>query len=150
MNKLRKIVLAALSAVLVASVGLFAACSGDDENESPIVTDGQSTLLQTEKSPEELTADEVIYAYLYKQSQLTSYKITTVGSTKATKGIVSYTQNINNLSIKHGDEFFAQSLSSSTLVNVTHQSFAKEVDGEIKIAYRNSENGNIATATRED
>lgn len=151
MNKLRKFLIAVLTTVMVASIGFFAACTNNDDNDGgyvPVKADGQSTLLQTDKSPEELTPDEVIYSYLYKQSQFTSYKITTTGSTYASKGIINYTQNINNVSIKHGDEYFAESVSTSTFVNLTHQSFAKTVDGEAKIAYRNSADGDISTATR--
>lgn len=68
----------------------FAGC-GQGGNSTPIEQPVESTVIETVKaSPEELSATEVAYAYLGKQKKFTSYKSSTVGTTKAEKGIVKY------------------------------------------------------------
>lgn len=151
MTKGKKVSALLLSVAMTASFCMLAACgSNDEEPEAAVEVEGQSTVLQTNKSPEELNADEVIYAYLYRQSQFSSYKITTTGSTYASKGIINYTQKIDNVAVKHADEYFAQAVSSSSFVNMSHQSFSKTVDGVSKVAYRNDLSGDISTASRAD
>lgn len=115
------------------------------KEEVPLETPGASTTLSTNKSPLELDAYSVAYAFLQKQTELTSYEIRTEGTTVANSA-VSYTQQIENLEIKHGDEYYQAANSSSALVKMVHQSFTK---GEM-VAYRNAASGEIASATRED
>lgn len=117
----------------------FAGC-GQGDNSTPIEQPGESTVIETVKSsPEELSAMEVAYAYLGKQKKFTSYKSSTVGTTKAEKGFVKYEQTVYNNAYKNGDEYFEDSSSSSAFVKMQHQSFVK---GD-KVVYRNSANGEL-------
>ncbi len=137
---MKKICILATAAVLAFSGAVIAGCSGDETIE----TAGESTRLTTSKSPDELDAYNVAYAFIDKQDKLTSYELLTTGETVATKGIITYTQEIENLEIKHGDEYFQQAISSSSLVNMSHQAFVK---GD-SVAYRNATSGDISTATK--
>jgi len=117
----------------------FVGC-GQDQNSTPIEKPGESTVIETvNSSPEELSATDVAYAYLGKQKNFTSYKSSTVGTTKAEKGIIKYEQTSYNKAYKNGDEYFEDSSSSSAFVKMQHQSFVK---GD-KVVYRNSTDGEL-------
>ncbi len=137
---MKKVCILALASALAISGAALAGCGGDETIE----TAGESTRLSTNKDPSELDAYNVAYAFIDKQDKLTSYELSTTGETVAKKGIITYTQKIENTHIKHGDEYFQQSVSSSSLVNMSHQVFVK---GE-NAAYRNATSGDISTATK--
>ncbi len=124
--------------ITLASFG-FVGCE-QDQNSAPIEKPGESTVIETVNgSPEELGATDVAYAYLGKQKNFTSYKSSTVGTTKAEKGIIKYEQTVYNKAYKNGDEYFEDSSSDSVFVKMHHQSFVK---GD-KVVYRNSANGEL-------
>lgn len=108
---------------------------------------GQSTLLQTDKSPDELTPEEVAYAFIYKMSNLQSYKLQSSGATVANI-MGGYTQNVTDLGYKFGDEVYLQNISTSTFANVNHEAFVKTVNGVSKVAYRDN-GGNISVSDRD-
>lgn len=113
-----------------------------------MTADGLSAFVQTDLSPDRLTAEQVIYGFLYRQKDYTAYQITTTGCTRASKGVLNYTQQIQNVSIKRGDEYFSQSISSSMFVNMAHQCYAKGGNDKGKVAFRNATEGKITTVTR--
>lgn len=90
-------------------------------------------------SPKELSPMEVVYTYLEMQKGFTGYKMSTVGTTKAKKGFISYEQKANNTTYKCGREYFQACTSNSTFVNMTHQAFVEDD----KVAYRNASGGEI-------
>lgn len=73
--------------------------------------------------------------YLNDFKQLSNYKTTTVGDTKANKGIVNYNQHIDGIEEKHDDYYYVESISSSTLVKVNH--YAKFYND--KVLYKDKE-----------
>lgn len=116
------------------------------EEQPTLDPSDNSTVVDTDKKPSEITdAKEVAFAFMQKQSELKSYQIDTTGTTVA-KSLISYTQNISNLTIKNGADYFQQATSSSALVKMEHQAF---VNGD-KVAYRNALTGDLLTAAKTD
>ncbi len=124
-----------------AAIAGFAACG---KEETPTVQGGSSTTLVTNKAPDELSPENAIFAFLQKQSELKSYKITTEG--KAVANIAGYVQDIHNTTYKNGEDYLNQAESSSVLVNMKHQSFSKNG----KVVYRDSFDGGMKVATKEE
>ncbi len=124
--------------ILAMSAGI-AACG---KSGTPVVENGESTTLVTKKLPEKLTPDEVIYAFLQKQSELQSYVITAEGT--AVASLAGYKQNIHNITYRNGEDFLNQASSNSSLVNMKHQSFSKGG----KVVYRNSYDGEMKVAEK--
>ncbi len=142
MKKRLKICLAlAMSACILSTAAFFTACG---EEEQPVVNNGSSSTLVTDKAPDELTPENAIYAFLQKQSELQSYVITTEG--EAIADIAGYKQEIHNTTYKNGSDFLNQAQSDSMLVKMKHQSFSK--DG--KVVYRDSFDGELSVAEKSD
>ncbi len=146
MKKSKKIAVAILTGVLAASCAAgLSACSVkriSDSVEPP--ADGQSSTLVTNKTPDKLAPDEVIYAFLQKQSELQSYMITAEGT--AVASLAGYKQDIHNITYKSGEDFLNQASSNSLLVKMKHQSFSKGG----KVVYRNSFDGEMKVAEKAD
>lgn len=134
------IVLSGALCLGAAAVGL-AACGDED---SLNVQSGTSTTLITSKAPEDLSAENAVYAFLQKQSELKSYKITTTG--KAVANLARYEQEINNITFKNGDDYLNQAQSESWLVKMKHQAFSKAG----KVVYRDNFDGGLSVTTKEN
>ncbi len=117
---------------------------GGGTDKIPPSVSGVSTTISTNKAPDELTAENAIYAFLKKQSELESYEITTNGT--AVANLMGYTQEIHNITFKNGEDFLNQASSDSALVKMKHQSFSKNG----KVVYRNDFNGEMSVATKEE
>lgn len=150
MSKKKKLIilLSVTSFVLVAAIIVLAMfLMPKPHPDIPIENAGQSTLLQTDKSPAELTPEEVAYAFIYKMKDVQSYKLQSTGATVASI-MGGYTQNVADLGYKFGDEIYLQNISTSTFANVNHEAFVKTVDGVSKVAYRDK-GGNISVSDRD-
>lgn len=153
MSKKKKIILISVLSVvlalfLAAGVILMVIFFGPKKiADVSIENAGQSTLLQTDKSPAELTPEEVAYAFIYKMNNLQSYKLQSSGATVANI-MGGYTQNVADLGYKFGDEVYLQNISTSTFANVNHEAFVKTVNGVSKVAYRDN-GGNISVSDRD-
>lgn len=130
-----------LSAGCILSLSAVTACGGTETSNT---VSGESTTLVTNKAPKDLTPENVIYAFLQKQAELTSYKITTEGA--AVASLAGYRQDIRSYTFKNGDDYLSQAESDSFLVNMKHQSFAKGG----KIVYRDSFDGEMNVASKDD
>ncbi len=146
MRKLKKFGVALLSGACILSLAAgVAACGDSGNNETPTVVEpGTSSTLITNKSPDQLTPENAIFAFLQKQSELQSYKITAEGT--AVASLAGYEQDIHNVTYKNGDEYLNQAYSDSVLVKMKHQSFSKNG----KVAYRNSFDGEMKVAEKTD
>ncbi len=141
MKKTNLAVLFLSGALAVSAAAGLAACK---QEEAPATEKGVSTTLSTNKSPDELTPENAIYAFLQKQTELRSYKITSEGT--AVANIAGYKQDIHNTTYKNGDDYLNEASSSSVLVNMKHQSFSKNG----KVVYRNSFGGEMKVAEKAD
>lgn len=152
MSKKRKIILivtlSVVLAILVAvAVILMTIFLGPKHvAEVPIENSGKSSVLQTDKSPEELTPENVAYAYIYKMSEIQSYKLESSGATVAS--LMGYRQEVSDLGYKFGDVSYLQNISRSPFANVNHEAYVKTVDGASKVAYRD-DGGNISVSDRD-
>ncbi len=143
MKKLKKLgIVFASGACIVSLAAGIAACGG--KSETPTVEQGTSSTLVTDKSPDQLSPENVIYAFMQKQSELQSYKITTEGT--AVASLAGYEQDIHNVTYKSGDDYLNQASSDSVLVKMKHQAFSKGG----KVVYRNSFDGEMKVAEKED
>lgn len=138
MKKLKQIAVLLTAALCVGTAALGLSACG--EEDVVVETAGSSTTLKTDKAPSELTPYEVAYAFLEKQSGLKSYMITTEGA--AVADLAGYRQEIHNTTYKNGEDYLNQAESTSFLVNMKHQAFAK---GD-KIVYRNAFDGEMSVA----
>lgn len=139
MKTLKKAAVVLLSGTMIASVAVGLSACG--KSEDPPV-EGESYTLSTSKSPEKLDADEVLYAFLQKQSELQSYMITAEGT--AVASLAGYKQSIHNITYKSGEDYLNEASSSSALVKMKHQSFSKGG----KVVYRNSFDGEMKVADK--
>ena len=139
MKTLKKAAVLLLSGTMIASVAVGLSACG--KSEDPPV-EGESYTLSTSKSPEKLDADEVLYAFLQKQSKLQSYMITAEGT--AVASLAGYKQSIHNITYKSGEDYLNEASSSSALVKMKHQSFSKGG----KVVYRNSFDGEMKVADK--
>ena len=141
MRKSKKIALIFISGALAATCAAGMAACG---KEIPLGESGASSTLVTSKSPEDLTPEDTLYAFLQKQSELQSYMITAEGT--AVASLAGYKQDIHNITYKNGEDFLNQASSNSALVKMKHQSFSKGG----KVVYRNSFDGEMKVADKED
>ena len=141
MKKFKKFGIILLAGACAATTALgLAACAGD---EVPNIQNGTSTTLVTNKSPDELTPENAIYAFLQKQSEFVSYKITAEGT--AVASLAGYEQDIHNITYKSGGDYLNSASSDSFLVKMKHQSFSKNG----KVVYRNDFEGEMQVAEKE-
>lgn len=133
MKKAKKVILSILlSAVLLCGAAAFTACG---EPEVPATVPGENTIVDDAKgSPAESDAKYVAYAVAGKLRKASTFTASVTGKTVAQKGFITYEQTIDNALIKHGDEFYSCSQSSSLFVNMKHEAFVKNG----KVAYRNN------------
>lgn len=68
-------------------------------------------------------AKDLIYAYIRKLNEKEFYESDTTGHTKAKKGFISYNQEITSKTIKNNDQYYYESNSTSTFVNLTHLAY---------------------------
>lgn len=122
-NSMRKTHLAAILLVFVMmTAALLVACSP----EVPAPTAGQDTVVYgMKKTPDKVDAKTAVFATLGTLDQAQSYVTEGNGKTVAQKGYITYTQNSEGYFVKHGDEYYNRSVSTSTFVNVKHEAFLK-------------------------
>ncbi len=142
MKKRISIILLSIVAALSFSV-FFTACG---ETETPPAVTGEDTVLVVKKkTAKDLSETDAVFAALGKLSSYSTYKTESSGKAVASKGFITYTQNTTATAYKHGDEYYSDTLSESSLVKVKHEAFYKG-DG---VAYRIS-GGEIKNATLAD
>ena len=129
----RKIYLIILAFMLAVSSILFAAC-GKGSSSLPVVNSDEDITItqQVTVPPTEYNPKKSVYATIGRLSKFSTYKSTSTGTSVASVGLFDYVQQTDCVTIKHGDEFYSESNSSSKLVSVRHEAFAK---GD-NIAYR--------------
>ena len=132
MQKTKRIILPLLlAAVMVFAAAAMTAC-GDNV---PATVPGQNTYIDDAKnSPADNDAKYVAYAVAGKLRKTGTFTAKVTGKTVAKKGFITYEQTIDNSLVKHGDEFYSSSESSSVFVNMKHEAFVKNS----KVAYRNN------------
>ena len=140
--KRSKLTLLLLSGCILTLTAGLAACGGTPE--VPKVESGSSTTLVTDKAPDELTPENVVYAFLQKKSELKSYKVISEGS--AVASLAGYQTDIHNVTFINGDDCLNQASSDSVLVKMKHQAFSKNG----KVVYRNSFDGEMKVAEKDD
>lgn len=146
----KKVILAVALSSVVAIGGVATALIVTGMNKKadvPIENAGQSTVLETDKSPAELTPREVAYAYIYKQGHFSSYKLQSSGQTVADI-LGGYVQEVGDVGYKFGDEIYMRNVSTSKFATVDHEAFVKTVDGVCKVAYRDK-GGEISVSERD-
>lgn len=129
----KKIYLIILALMLALSSVLFAGC--DIDSALPDVSSDTDRMItqQVTVPPTEYNPKKAVYATIGRLSKYSTYKATSSGtSVAAVSGLFDYVQKTDCVTIKHGDEFYSESKSSSKLVSVKHEAFAK---GD-NIAYR--------------
>ncbi len=130
--------------ILATAAGVGACTLDLPKGETPTVESGSSTTLETNKSPDQLTPENAVYAFLQKQSELQSYKIVSEGS--AVASLAGYEQDIHNTTYKNGDDYLNEASSDSVLVKMKHQSFSKNG----KVVYRDAFEGDMKVAEKQD
>ncbi len=120
---MRKTHLAAILLVFVMmTAALLVACSP----EVPAPTAGQDTVVYgMKKTPDKVDAKTAVFATLGTLDQAQSYVTEGKGKTVAQKGYITYTQNSEGYFVKHVDEYYNRSVSTSPFVNVKHEAFLK-------------------------
>lgn len=129
----KKIYLIILALMLALSSVLFAGC--DIGSALPDVSSDTDRMItqQVTVPPTEYNPKKAVYATIGRLSKYSTYKATSSGtSVAAVSGLFDYVQKTDCVTIKHGDEFYSESNSSSKFVSVKHEAFAK---GD-NIAYR--------------
>ncbi len=141
MRKIKRIAISLLAGACVLTAAAGVAACGEEDTLN--VQSGTSTTLITDKAPTELTAENAIYAFLQKQTELQSYKITAKGT--AIADFMGYKQEILNITYKNGEDYLNQAQSDSALVSMKHQSFSKGG----KVVYRDSFDGEMSVADKD-
>ena len=129
----KKIYLIILALMLALSSVLFAGC--DIGSALPDVSSDTDRMItqQVTVPPTEYNPKKAVYATIGRLSKYSTYQATSSGtSVAAVSGLFDYVQKTDCVTIKHGDEFYSESNSSSKFVSVKHEAFAK---GD-NIAYR--------------
>ncbi len=127
-----------LTSLLVLS-GVISLVSCGNASEKKDIQEGTDKIIENlSGKPDQNDAEEVIFAALGKLNSYSSYKKISATKTDANKGFINYTQNTSSLSIKNSDEYYVDSTSSSSFVNMEHEAFYKDD----KVAFRN-EKGDI-------
>lgn len=141
----RKFTLIVLCLLAVLSFSLFAVGCNKNE-ETPAAVAGEDTVVSSVKTnPKDTDPTTAIFAAIGKLNGYSTYESESYGTSVAEKGFITYTQKSTGKNIKHGDEFYTESVSNSTFVNVRHEAFTK---GD-NVAYR-LDDGEIKNATAKD
>lgn len=126
--KRRKIAIAATALLLAASMtAALSSCGGNARTER----EGESTTLVTDKSPDRLSAEDVAYAFIQKQSEWEGYTIESE-NVITVKSLVNLTQTVRATTVKREGEYLQETVSDTFLVSATRQTY---LSGE-KVAYR--------------
>lgn len=108
--------------VLSSAIAL-ASCNGAT---IPDVIKGEDTLIDSiSGSPDTHDAKEVIYATIGKLNKTETYTKEATTITKASKGVINYTQETHSKFVRNSDEYYTQSSSHSSFVNSEHEAFYK-------------------------
>ncbi len=120
--------------------------TGCDDVEIPEVTDGKDTVLSSLKgTPDQNDAKNVLFATLGKLDGYKSYKKVSSNLTTAKKGFIDYSQQTNATMIRNDDEYYTDSSSHSSFVDMRHVALYKGG----KVAYFNKD-GKIKNSNYED
>ena len=139
----RKFLLIVLSVIAALSFTLFAAGCSNGNGEVPSTIAGEDTLMTSVKTnPKDTDPITAVFAALGKLNGYSTYESESYGTSVAEKGFITYTQKSVGKNIKHGDEFYTESVSNSTFVNVRHEAFTKNDN----VAYR-IDGGTIKNST---
>lgn len=115
-----------LAAILLIFVMMTAALLIACNPEVPAPAAGQDTVVYgVKKTPDKVDAKTAVFATLGTLDEAQSYVSQGNGKTVAQKGYVTYTQNTQSNFVKHGDEYYNRTVSTSTFVNVMHEAFMK-------------------------
>lgn len=113
-----------LAVITVLSLSLFGAC--DNGKNAVVVPTGEDKIVENaDGTPQDYGAKYVLYSTLGKLKGYNTYEESTVGESKASKGIINYVQTISSRNVKNGDELYFESDSRSSLVTSTHSAFEK-------------------------
>ncbi len=114
--------------------------------EMPEVKDGEDTLLSSlSGKPSENDAQNVLFAVLGKLNAYSSYSKSSTNVVSAKKGAIDYVQNTKATMIKSGEDYYVDSSSSSSLVDMRHVALCKND----KVAYYNKD-GEVKNSTYDD
>lgn len=120
-----------LCVLAMISFSVFAV--GCNKSETPPLVAGEDTVIvSTKKTAKDLDAETAVFAALGKLESYSTYQTESSGKAVAKKGFINYTQNTTAKAYKHGDEYYSDTVSESSFVNVKHEAFGK---GE-GVAYR--------------
>lgn len=140
--KRRKIAIAATALLLAASMtAALSSCGGNARTER----EGESTTLVTDKSPDRLSAEDVAYAFIQKQSEREGYTIESE-NVITVQSLVNLTQTVRDTTVKREGEYLQETVSDTFLVRATRQTY---LSGE-KVAYRYGIAKEPYSATREE
>lgn len=118
---------------VLAIISFSAFAVGCNKSETPPLVAGEDTVVaSTKKTAKDLDAETAVFAALGKLESYSTYQTESSGKAVAKKGFISYTQNTKAKAYKHGDEYYSDTVSESSFVNVKHEAFGK---GE-GVAYR--------------
>lgn len=143
---MKKLLTSILAIIFTVCLAFSLVGCGDANVTPPSAVNGADTVMTgLKKPPDSYDANTAVYAALGKLESYTTYKSQSSGTSTARKGIVSYTQTTNAVTIKHGDEYYTDTESHSAFVNFRHEAFAKNNnvayrvnDGDIKNVLRSS------------
>ena len=118
---------------VLAIISFSAFAVGCNKSETPPLVAGEDTVVaSTKKTAKDLDAETAVFAALGKLESYSTYQTESSGKAVAKKGFINYTQNTKATAYKHGDEYYSDTVSESSFVNVKHEAFRK---GE-GVAYR--------------
>ncbi len=108
---------------MLLTVSFLTAC--ENGGKTSLYEAGESTTLETDKSPLELSAKEVFFAFIDKVSKLNSYEITADGVSETKVLFIDATQKVQAGTIKNGDEYYSYNKTDSTFVHTRFCAFFK-------------------------
>ncbi len=141
MKKIRKlccIVLAVCSAAVCAVA--VSACGGDKTRQEL-----GSTLLQTEKRPKDLAAEEVGFSFLQKMQEREEYTVTTTASASL-RAAIAFTQEMRSTTVKREGGHYRKTVSDSLFFRMTHEAYTQ---GE-SVVYRNGTERALSVTSQKD
>lgn len=139
--KRRKIAIVVTALLLAASMtAAFSSCGGNTKTER----EGESTTLVTNKSPDQLSAEDVAYAFIQKESERAEYTVESE-NVITVQALVNFTQTIRATTVKREGEYLQETVSDTFLVRATRQTY---LSGD-KVAYRYGTAKTPCSATRE-
>lgn len=115
-----------LAGILCAGAALAcgAACGGNQADIGQISVKGESRIIENPDKPiEAYSPEENAYVAAGRLKKLESYRTEVTG--KVVAGFFGYTQTIEDVRVKNGEESFTQAKSTSAFVNVGKQAFFK-------------------------